>query len=63
MTVGLAGTVAFLGVNGQRLTLSNDEAYELVVSVATGEIDDVGAIAARLSCDSALLWRVSPPPS
>ena len=30
-------------------TLTNDEAYDLVIAVATGELDDVGAIAAVLA--------------
>ena len=46
--LALAATIAFYGMNGMRLTLSNDEAYELVMSVAKGELDDVPAIAARL---------------
>lgn len=46
--LALAGTIAFLGINGQRLTLTNDDAYELVMAVATGEIDDVSSIAAVL---------------
>lgn len=51
--LGLAGTIAFLGLNGRRLTLSNDEAYDLVIAVATGELDDVGEIAARLRAGTA----------
>ncbi len=46
--LALAGTIAFYGMNGLRLTLTNDEAYRLVMSVATGELDDVVAIAAAL---------------
>lgn len=46
--LALAGTIAFLGLNGLRLTLSNDEAYDLVMAVAAGELDDVGSIADRL---------------
>lgn len=46
--LGLAATIAFLGVNGVRLTLTNDEAYQLVMAVATGESDDVSIIAAAL---------------
>lgn len=46
--LALAGTIAFLGVNGRRLTLSNDQAYVLIVAVAAGELDDVASIAARL---------------
>jgi death-on-curing protein len=43
--LALAATIAFLGLNGQRLTLSNDEAYELVIAVTTGALDDVREIA------------------
>ncbi len=47
--LALAATVTFLGVNGLRLALTNDEAYELVMAVAAGELDDVDLIAARLT--------------
>jgi death-on-curing protein len=47
--LALAAAIAFYGVNGRRLTLTNDEAYELVMTVASGELDAVGGIAARLS--------------
>lgn len=40
--------IAFCGVNGRRLTLTNDDAYELIVSVAAGHLDTVDEIAARL---------------
>jgi hypothetical protein len=46
--LALAATVALYGLNGFRLTLSSDEAYDLVVAVASGEIDDVETIAIRL---------------
>lgn len=46
--LSLAATIAFLGVNGRRLTFTNDEAYSLIMSVASGEVDDVATIAARL---------------
>lgn len=46
--LALAATIAFLGINGQCLTLTNEEAYEFVMAVATGEIDDVAQIAAVL---------------
>ncbi|MBM6404350.1 type II toxin-antitoxin system death-on-curing family toxin [Phycicoccus sp. CSK15P-2] len=46
--LALAGTIAFLGLNGYRLTLTNDEAYTLVIEVASGELDDVPDIAARI---------------
>jgi death on curing protein len=47
--LALAGVIAFYGVNGLRLTLTNDEAYELVITVADGTLDDVGEIADRLA--------------
>jgi death on curing protein len=50
--LALAATLAFLGVNGVRLTLTNDEAYDLIVSVASGELDDVTSIAAKLRSGS-----------
>ena len=46
--LALAGVIAFYGVNGYRLTLTNDEAYELVMAVADGRLDDVDTIATRL---------------
>ena len=44
----LAALVAFYGVNGRRLTLTNDEAYELVMNVAAGHLESVDDIAASL---------------
>jgi death on curing protein len=44
----LAAVIAFYGVNGRRLILTNDEAYDLVIDVATGHLDSVSDIAARL---------------
>lgn len=41
----VAGRIAFLGVNGLRVTMSEDEAYDLIISIASGELDDVEAIA------------------
>lgn len=48
MRLALAATIAFLGLNGYRLTLTNDEAYTLVIEVATGLLDDVSDIAERI---------------
>ena len=45
--LALGCTLAFLGMNGQRLLLTNDEAYHLVMDVARGRAD-VPQIAARL---------------
>ena len=38
--------IAFSGLNGRRLTLTNDQAYDLVMKVAAGELDQVEEIAA-----------------
>lgn len=46
--LALAATIAFLGLNGYRLTLTNDEAYTLVIEVATGLLDHVADIADRI---------------
>lgn len=46
--LALAATIGLLGVNGRRLTLSGDEAYEVTIAVAAGQVDDVGTLAARL---------------
>lgn len=46
--LALAATIAFLGVNGRRLTLTNDEAHELVIAVAAGQLNDVAELAARI---------------
>ena len=46
--LALAAAIAFLGINGERLRLSNDEAYELVMAVAAGELDEIQQIADRL---------------
>lgn len=50
--LALAGTIAFLGLNGKRLTLTNDEAYDFVIAVATGELDEVADIATVLAGNS-----------
>lgn len=42
--LALAGIMAFLGLNGYRLTLTEDEAYDLIMAVASGDIDDVAEI-------------------
>lgn len=47
--LALAATITFLGVNGRALTLSNDAAYDLVIAVATGELDEVPALAEELA--------------
>jgi death on curing protein len=47
--LALAAMIAFVGVNGWRLTFSNDAAYDFIIAVATGELDDVPAIAACIT--------------
>jgi death on curing protein len=46
--LALAAVIAFYGLNGRRLTLTNDQAYDLVMSVAAGQLDDVDTIATVL---------------
>ncbi|WP_131770838.1 type II toxin-antitoxin system death-on-curing family toxin [Candidatus Protofrankia californiensis] len=46
--LALAAVIAFYGLNGRRLTLTNDAAYDLVMSVASGALDTVDDIAAIL---------------
>ena len=46
--LGLAALITFLGVNGRRLTWSNDEAYDAVIAVASGRLSDLVDIAELL---------------
>ena len=46
--LALAAVIAFCGLNGRRLTFTNDQAYELVIKVAAGELDQVDEISAML---------------
>ena len=46
--LALAATIAFLGLNGWRLTHTNDDAYELIMDVAVGHLEDVPSIAERI---------------
>ena len=47
--LALAGLIAFYGLNGRRLTLSNDQAHDLIIAIASGDLDEVPAIAERLA--------------
>jgi death-on-curing protein len=47
--LALAAVIAFYGLNGRRLTLTNDAAYDLIIKVASGELDSVDVIAAILA--------------
>lgn len=48
----LAATIAFYGINGLRLTFTQDNAYDFVIDVATGTMDDIAAIAATLAAST-----------
>lgn len=47
--LALAGTIVFLGVNGTRLRATNDLAYDLIMDVAAGRVNDVESIRARIA--------------
>ena len=53
--LGLAATIAFLGLNGRRLTWTNDQAYDVVAAVAAGEMTDPDTIAAEIR-DGSMDW-------
>jgi death on curing protein len=46
--LALAALIAFYGLNGRRLTLTNGDAYDLVMNVAPGQLDSADEIAAVL---------------
>jgi death on curing protein len=46
--LALAALIAFYGLNGRRLTLTNGDAYDLVMNVASGQLDSADEIAAVL---------------
>lgn len=46
--LGWLGVVVFYGLNGVELEAPDDDAYDLVIAVATGEVD-LAAIAAELA--------------
>ncbi len=47
--LALAATIAFLGINGRRLTLTSDQAYHLVMDVVTGQLHEVAEVAAAIT--------------
>jgi death-on-curing protein len=61
--LALAATIAFYGINGRRLVMSNDEAYDLIMGVAAGELDAVDEIAQRLRRSTRTMTRRRPPRS
>lgn len=46
--LALAATIAFYGMNGMRLTLTDDQAYDLVIEIASGGLNEVPKIASVL---------------
>jgi death-on-curing protein len=46
--LALAAAIAFYGMNGMRLTLTNDQAYDLIIEIASGGLGDVSEIASAL---------------
>jgi death on curing protein len=52
--LALAAVIAFYGINGRRLTLTNDHAYDLIMKVAAGDLDQVEEIAVILADATAL---------
>jgi death-on-curing protein len=46
--LALAAIIAFHGLNGRRLTMTNDAAYDLVIGIAAGDLDSVDEIAVLL---------------
>ena len=50
--LGLAALIAFLGVNGRRLTCSNDDAYAFTINIASGHPNDVSDIAHQIMLGS-----------
>lgn len=43
--LALAAAIVFLGANGLRLVMTNDQAYDFTIKVAIGDFADVAAIA------------------
>ena len=52
--LALAATIVMLGVSGWKLTLTNDEAYNLVIAVTSGELAEVAEVAEQLRNGSTL---------
>ena len=46
--LALAALIAFYGLNGRRLTFTNGDAYDLVMNVASGQLNSADEIAAVL---------------
>ena len=46
--LALGSLIVILGINGHRLTWSNDEAYGFIMAIAAGELTDVPTIGLRI---------------
>ena len=46
--LALGALIAFYGINGRQLTLTNETAYNFIMQIAAGELDSVGEIVAVL---------------
>ena len=55
--VGLAGLIVVLGVNGRRLIWTNDQAYDFIIELAEGRLEDVEEIAPRIAAGSSAATR------
>ncbi|KRB76969.1 death-on-curing protein [Nocardioides sp. Root190] len=53
--LAFASLFAFLGLNGERVVLDEDDAYQLIVDIASGVLDDVAAIASVIDRGTALV--------
>lgn len=50
--LALASIIVFYSINGYKLTLSNTEAYELIIDIATGKLREINEIAMILHSGS-----------
>ena len=46
--LGWVGVRLFYALNGARLVMPQDDAYDLVIQIAAGQVEDVPTVAARL---------------
>jgi death-on-curing protein len=46
--LALGSAIAFLGMNGARLTMTNDEAYDFIIGIVVHDLDGVRPIAENL---------------
>ncbi len=51
--LALGALIAFLGINGRRLTMTNDEAYEFIYAISAGQLDEIADIASAIRRKSA----------